>query len=166
MKIGNRPVYWDLDGVLRDLTTGISDHIHEPFEPLTWNENVRRGVSLCDYIDRNPVILATAPPTAFLPLAASEDEPIILTVQPLHWIPWTRLWLREHLPNASVRWCQRPEENLGILARDGALIVEDYPYFPDNERIIMVDYLYNCMVKGVFARIHGIDDLLKMADPV
>lgn len=139
-------IVWDLDGVLRDLTAGIASHLGGPYDPQAWNEEVLPGVDLCTFIDRHPSILVASPPTEYLPIAG--PSPTILTVQPLHWIPWTREWLRRHIPGARVRYCQRMEEKLDLLG-PGDLLVEDYPGFSSYDRIVLVDRPYN---RGVEAR--------------
>jgi hypothetical protein len=144
-------IFWDLDGVLRDLTTGISAHLGKPFDPQTWNEHVVDNLNLCDYIDRNLHILVEAPETEYYHLIA-DKEITILTVQPLHWLPYTRLWIKNHLPFAKVKWCEHPLEKMDYL-KDGDVILEDYPNFPDNSKVIMVDRPYNRNVTGCFARV-------------
>lgn len=153
MTIGAR-IYFDLDGVLRDLCAGISNHRGYPYDPQSWNEYCGRGLTLCEYIDLHKSILLDAPATEYLStIVEMVQSPEILTCQPLPWIPYTRFWIERNIPGATVRWCCCPEEKLDILERENAVIVEDYPFFKDNSRIIMIDRPYNRHVEGCYARV-------------
>lgn len=159
--VSGRKILFDLDGVQRDLSQGIAAHLGKPFRPVFWDENVTEGLGLCQYVSLYPEILINAPPTEFLPVYAEANPPgVILTCQPIQWIPYTSLWIKTHLPTvANVVWCQHPFEKLEIAERLDALLVEDYPGFPDNSRIVMVDRPYNLGIRGCFGRVRSADDL-------
>jgi len=130
--------FFDLDGVLRSLTAACG------YDPQSWNE-ICHGLPVCEYINRNLGLLVSAPETEYCHLVA-EKEITVLTVQPLHWIPYTRFWIEDHLPLATVKWCQHPSEKLEYM-QEGDLLVEDYPHFSDYSKIIVIDRPYNRTVK-------------------
>jgi hypothetical protein len=134
--------FFDLDGVLRDLVSACQ------YSPQSWDDPCH-GLPVCEYINQHLELLASAPETEYCHLVA--DLPItILTVQPLHWIPYTRLWIKNHLPFANVKWCQHPLEKMGYL-KEGDWLIEDYPLYENNSQIIMIDRAYNRDVTGCWA---------------
>lgn len=156
-------ILFDLDGVLRDLTAGISQHLGRPFDPPSWNQDVLPGVDLCEYIDRHPSILLSSPATEYVTALCYLEEvtgetPTIMTCQPLPWILWTREWIRKNV-NASVIFCHSPQEKLERL-KPGDLLVEDYPGFACNGQIVMVDRPYNRHVQGCAARVGNVGELI------
>lgn len=137
-------IVWDLDGVLRDLTTAVSIHLGKPFAPTSWNSKIVMDIDLCQYINLYPQILVDAPQDKYLPFFIVNDpHGTILTCQPLHWIPYTKVWLKEHLPMASIVWCQHPEEKLDWCRDHDALIIEDYPFFSSYDSVLLIDHEYN-----------------------
>ena len=132
-------IFWDLDGCLRSLTDACT------YNPQSWDEPCH-GMSLIDWVDQNLDLLVSATPTEYWHLVV-EKGITILTVQPLHWIPWTELWIKKHLPLADVKYCKKPLDKLEYLT-NGSLLVEDYPNFPDNSKIIMIDKVYNHVIQS------------------
>jgi hypothetical protein len=137
--VGNEMVYWDLDGCLRDLVSACT------YDPQEW-DTICHGMTLIEYVNQNLELLTSATPTEYLPIVA-DKEITILTVQPLNWIPYTRLWIEKHLPFANTVWCDHFEDKFRCLD-DGDLLVEDYPRFKDNSRIIMIDRSYNRVIQS------------------
>jgi len=147
---------WDLDGVLRDIHGAID------FEPFTWNQYPRHGLTLIECVNLNLDVLAEAKPTEFYPLARGKNI-TILTCQPINWIPYTKIWIDRYLPQSVIKYCQHPLEKLDYLT-NGLLLIEDYPLFPDNSKIIMVDKPYNYEAKGCFARVKTPQELQELKE--
>jgi hypothetical protein len=147
-------IYFDLDCVLRDLISAIG----VGYNPQTWEECAPDGTSIFEYINNHKYILFFALPLEYLAVANLFEYPRITTHQELDWIPYTKLWIKKYLPRARVTYVQHPFEKLDILG-DNDVLVEDYPYFPDNSKIIMVDRPYNMMTKGCLARVGNVDEL-------
>jgi len=160
-------IVFDLDGVLRSLTDGISAHVGCKFDPQSWDDPVcsgrRRISSICEYVNRHPEILVTSPPPAYYPELAGERI-TVLTCQPIGWIPYTLEWIRKWLPGCPVKFVQHPEEKLDYCRTNNCLIVEDYPNFTDNSRVVMVDRPYNRMVTGCKARVRTSGELIKIME--
>jgi hypothetical protein len=132
-------MFFDLDGVLRDLVSACN------YDPQTWDEPCH-GMTLIGYVNHNLDLLVSATPTEYLPVVV-EKEITVLTCQPLNWIPYTKIWLSNHLPKATCIFCQHPMEKLDHL-KNGDYLIEDYPLFPNNKQIIMIDRPYNRMVQA------------------
>ena len=155
-------LFWDLDGVLRNLTAAISKHIGCEFKPMLWDDQVLSGIGICQYIDLYPELLVTSPETEFCEEARYEKDMVILTYQPFNWISYTKEWIKNHFPNSTVKFCQHPDEKLSIIKNKNILLIEDYPYFSDNSQIIIIDHLYNWHVKDCYARVKSVEELQKL----
>ena len=136
---------FDLDGVLRDLIRVVG---HNPQE---YNEEID-GLTFVEYVTKHKQLLITAPTTEYFKLVKGKAITVI-TCQPLDWIPYTSEWLRNHLPKATTIFVQHPLAKLDYT-KEGCLLVEDYPFFPDNSRIVMVDRQYNRQAEGCYARVY------------
>jgi hypothetical protein len=138
-------IFWDLDGVLRDLISVVGhnpQHYHEKID----------GLGFVEYVTKHKHLLVSAPTTEYFSLVKGKAITVI-TCQPLDWIPYTNEWLKNHLPKAKTIFCQHPLAKMEYM-KDGCLLIEDYPEFPDNSRIIMVDRPYNRNVEGCHARVY------------
>jgi hypothetical protein len=145
--------YWDLDGPLRDLLKQINHN------PADYHEKVNE-LTVVEYVTAHKKMLVEAPVSEYFTLVEGKAITVI-TCQPLDWIPYTKEWLRNNLPKAKTLFCQHPLEKMKYL-REGCLIIEDYPFFPDNSRVIMVDKPYNQEAAGCYARVHGPAELAEI----
>ena len=142
--------FFDLDGCLRSLTEACN------YSPQHWDDPCH-GMPVCEYISRNLDVLLFAPETEYCHLVA-DKEITILTVQPLEWRPYTELWIETHLPFANIEYFENIIDKLGYL-KEGDWLIEDFPNFPDNSRIIMVDRAYNRGVTGCYERVRTPEEL-------
>ena len=146
-------IYFDLDGVLRDLSTEVFGK-----QPSKWNAK-REGNSLFEIIAAKPEILVTAKPTEYLHWITQNFGHVpILSNQLTAWIEITEKWLDIHLTGKclwSLHITGHPEEKITLLDRYDAYIVEDYPMFTDYSRVILVDRPYNRGVKEPLYRVHS-----------
>jgi hypothetical protein len=140
-------IFWDLDGVLRDLIAVVGH------DPQSYHEKID-GLTFVEYVSQNKELLVKAPVTEYFSVAKSDEQMVVITCQPLDWIPYTTLWLRKHLPDVGVIYVQNPLDKLDIIKRVDALLVEDYPDFPDNSRIVMIDRPYNQNATDCYDRIY------------
>lgn len=129
-----KKIFFDLDGVIRNLTAGIG------YDPQSWNEPLPDGSNLYQFVNKNPNILLSAPPTEYWPLLC-EKEITIFTCQPDLWVQNTLIWISIYLKNATTVIFQKPEDKLKVL--NSAFLVEDYPFFKDYSNIILIDRPYN-----------------------
>jgi len=131
-------IYWDLDGVLRDLCTPTFG-----YEPPSWWHTNNKNQAICDLLEENLCIFATAPPTEYFDYAITTYEPLhIVTNQKDHWLPYTVEWLHSFIPTQFDVTYLKPEYKLEFIGRDN-YIVEDYPFFMEYDNVILIDRPYN-----------------------
>ena len=146
--------YFDLDGVLRDLSGNFLEQ-----SPEVWHW-FKDGKDIFDYVNANLTVLATSKPTKFYHLIADLPRVDIITSQSKNWRPYTTEWICNHFKNnVSVTFVEKPEEKLEILERENAFIFEDYPQFKDYSRVYLIDYPYNGEVTGCIGRIKTVNDM-------
>jgi hypothetical protein len=151
-------IFWDLDGVLRDLCTPIFGH-----EPSVWHHINEQGKDAVDIIEADLCILATAPPTEYFDYVVQNHAPIhLVTHQKEHWRPFTIEWFKQFLDIPFIVNYVRPEHKLDFVG-EGNYIVEDYPMFSDYSKVILVDRMYNRHIKSPIRvrNIKELEDILK-----
>jgi hypothetical protein len=143
-------IFFDLDGVLRDLCKAAS------INPTEWDCTID-GRSFIDYFSDNLHLLAEAPTTEYYnPLRMYFGEDLfIMTSQEDRWKKPTVSWLRKHLPKSPIAFIH---DKLRFL-RESDWLVEDNPNLVDYSKIILVDRPYN---QGVDApcRVKNPDELI------
>jgi hypothetical protein len=131
-------IYFDIDGVARRLDLAAYGH-----EVDRWATKNSDGLTLMDIVNRDPTICARAPPSEYLPFINSLREVEFLSNQPPRWQEHTDTWLREHMEIPyKVHYTKGPDAKLDRLHK-GDLLVDDYPFFYNYRRIILVDMPYN-----------------------
>lgn len=142
-------IYWDLDGVIRNLSGNII-----PGKIHTWGQLAPNGQTICDYIDNHLDVLETAKPTIFRDIVMELPRIALMTRQPEHWRKGTIKWIKDNIPGrvTSITWVKNIEDKLEYLNKDDILI-EDYPYFSDYSQIYLVDWPYNECVQKPLARV-------------
>ncbi len=136
---------FDLDGVIRDLNTPVFG-----LEPPEWNHKPN-GKDLADIIDENQMCLVTAPPTEYGDVIRQYIEHTpgkhkIITCQAEHWRFDTALWIDSYFQGIGYKidvfYVDSIQEKLQMLF-DNETLIEDYPYFDDYEKIVLVNRAYN-----------------------
>ena len=141
---------WDLDGVIRNLSGTIYGQ-----DPDIWDYEVD-GKDIFKIVAGNMSILETAKPTLYYPLAMSYSPLIIISSQPENWRPYTIRWLKKYFPAHKVyyQFVDSFKEKEKILRKnDNIFLIDDYPYFEDYSKIVLIDHKYNRNVKNPFKRI-------------
>jgi hypothetical protein len=146
-------IYFDLDGVLRDLCSPITGE-----EAPHW-DYVYKGKSVLQHIEENLDVLASAPVTEYFHYILEKFPTIhILTNQSNHWKPYTWQWLNDKFGYHPFEVTYaRPKEKLEIL-KDGDFLVEDFPLFEDYSKIILIHREYNKDVEAPI-RVRNIKEL-------
>ena len=87
------------------------------------------------------------------------DKPIeIWSYQPYSWIMYTSEWIKQYFPRFIALWL-KPEEKFKRLKKNKDIIlIDDYPFHPNYDRIILIDRQYNQNVKCK-VRIKTVDEL-------
>ncbi len=136
---------FDLDGVIRDLNTPAFG-----YEPPEWNHKPN-GKDLVDIMNEKLYCLASAPPTEYAGvikahISATPGVTKIITCQPEHWkrfaVYWLESYFAEILHKIDIFFVDSIQEKLQMLF-DNETLIEDYPYFYDFEKIILIDRAYN-----------------------
>ena len=156
MKGKNGMIFFDLDGVIRDLTYYIRGT-----EPRTdWHGILPNGETVGQYIDNNLNTLITAPPTPYLDVIKQLKQITILTNQPGPWQYRTLAWIEDHFygNKIDVFFVKKMKDKMSYL-HDGDLLVEDYPHYDNYSQIVLIDHPYNRNVKNPYLRITSPDQL-------
>jgi len=152
-------LFWDIDGVLRDLYSSVFG-----YEPDDWNEKIN-NLNLVEYVSQNKDILLNAKTDKYYNVLIkakklSNIENVILSSQPLDWIKFTKEWLKNHnLNDIKVEFVQTAEEKLKKLEKEilnkewlSVYLIDDYPFdFKADEIlrffVILIDKKYNKLTK-------------------
>lgn len=153
-------IYFDLDGVIRSLSPTALGYP----APHWWHK--KDGKTIVDLINEDLRILTESPPTEYYPIIKELPEINIITHQPEHWKERTTEWISHHFPGKEINiaYVNSPEEKMEYLY-DGDYLVEDYPFFKDYSRIILIDRAYNGQAAAP-VRIYQPEELRKCLKPL
>ncbi len=139
-------IYFDLDGVIRDLCTITNNGNYD-----TWDKPID-GLSFSEFFNQNLHLLLKAPATEYFSVIANYPGEIkIITVQPEPWRPNCIEWVNAYLGNRNPEIIFE-NDKLQLLSEND-LLVEDYPLYEDYSQIILIDRPYNWDVKDPVARV-------------
>lgn len=151
-------IFWDLDGVLRDLA-----QICLGRQPSIWDEvDPKTNMTICEMVNKKPSLLIEAPATPYLTVARLYEPITILTIQPLTWRGWTKHWIRKYIMAIDIKFFEKPAEKLEYL-KEGDYLIEDYPFFSNYDQIILIDKPYNRDVKVKY-RVKNPKELQKLLE--
>ena len=139
-----KTIYFDLDGVLRNLGKSIFGK-----HPESWGEK-KDGKGFIEYVNDNPDYLIKAEPTKYLDVALEEfpRKILIMTVQLPKWIDYTEKWLDKYVgKDRYLVMYVPPDTKVDIMDEVKGLLVEDHPNLSSYEKIILIDRPYNRNVK-------------------
>ena len=136
-KIKGNNIFWDLDGVLRDLSFRWCGSIP------TWTHVDSHGNGICEYIDKNLDDLVNAPPCEYLDLALLCEPLHVVSAQSDLWRPYTSAWTDKYVPEARVKYINNMEDKMKYLESGRRILIDDYPFYPDYTHIILIDRSYN-----------------------
>ena len=134
-------VYFDLDGVLRDLCGAAG------IEPDKWNCKVGPyNQSFVEFFGDNPELLLTAKPTEYLHIADFYNKYIskitILTNQIESWrrlaVEWINIHFKGNAPEVIFA-----KNKLAYLSSEKDLLIEDDPNLSDYSQVMLIDRSYN-----------------------
>jgi len=138
-----KKIYWDLDGVLRDLYK-----VTFANRPTHWGYT-ENGLDIFDVIKKDYTLLEKAPPTPFYKIAIKQPFLNILTHQPNNWIPYTENWINKHFSSiyCKIIYVGTRNQKIDIINKENAYLIEDCPLFDDYSRIILIDSPHNKNIK-------------------
>ncbi len=152
-------IYFDFDGVIRDLCTAIG----QPFD--SWDTLID-GKTFVDYIDDNLHLLLDAPPTEYYSVINNYSKDIvIMTCQPELWRPSYEKWIDAYFSNRNVKtiFVENISDKMRLLQKEDFL-VDDYPRFNDYSQVILIKRVYNRFVKGAYMETKYPEELQKFLD--
>lgn len=149
-------IYFDLDGVIRDLCQYAFGKY-----PNTWEYQIN-GKGIIEIFNDDKPGLFLSPVTEYYSFIKTLDHITIITFQLESWIPFTKVFLSTRFKpdQYNVIWVNSFQEKLDIV-KEGDYIVEDYPFYTkefSSKRCIMVDMPYNREVSA-FQRVYNTNDL-------
>ncbi len=159
MKLNGANIFWDLDGVLRNLTFNFMGSPFTQGEIDGWDRRNDKGQDIVDFVDNELEILIEAPELEYIDLAREFLPLHIVSAQPDHWRPYTSTWLDNHLPDARIKYLLDTQHKLRYLECRTRVLIEDCPLYPDYTHIILVDRPYNRDIT-VPRRVTGPEELM------
>jgi hypothetical protein len=144
-------LYWDLDGVLRNLHSSITG-----WDPQYWDHPLPNGQNIFEYFRDNPHHLVYAEPTEYYKIVPKDIT--IITCQPEEWRPYTSKWITVYFPQALVIYVDKSEQKLEYL-KEGDLLIEDYPLFDNYKQVVLISRAYNKEVNNCYLRINTPNEL-------
>lgn len=140
-------LYWDVDGVVRDLTGQFMD------EPCDYWDKTSSGDTVIGTIDKNLQLLVNAKPTIYYDIAKKVPNISFITSQKESWRTYTTEWINKYFKeHGDIIYVNDPAEKLSYLNKKDYL-VEDYPFFSNYSQIILIDRKCNSNVVGCYERI-------------
>ena len=153
-------IFYDLDGVLRDLC----GHIRPTSIVRNWNDKIN-GIPLMDYVNDNLGVLTKSPKTEYFDEVFKQKTVSIISVQPKEWRAGTYKWIQKHFKGhegeLGVRYVDNGNEKLDIIGTYD-YIVEDSPNLKNYSKVILISYPYNAHIKGAAARVESKKDLAEI----
>jgi hypothetical protein len=153
--IDGRNIFWDLDGVLRNICFRFSKH-----PPDQWDRTNEDGLTVIEYINMNLKDLVNAPTLEYYDLAMQCKPLHVVSIQPELWRHFTSEWLDDWMPDAKIKYVLEPAHKLEYLKVGTRVLIEDSPNLGDYTHTILVDRPYN---KGVQVprRVYNAEQLRK-----
>jgi hypothetical protein len=148
-------IYFDLDGVLRDI------HKVVDWIPKYWEEPID-GCHIVEFFGKRPYLLMNAPATEYLlPVMHSfAGQFNIMTACPDSWLQPTLVWISKHLVGHlnSITFTGYLEK-LHLLKK-GDILIEDCPRYNDYSQIILIAKSYNADLELPHTRVSTPSQLL------
>lgn len=139
-------IWWDLDGVIRDLSGAI---FKEPIKK--WDQLIEGKYEFYPYVAEHMEVIENAPTTEYYETIYSyyrngfkdTRKMNILTHQPMDWRSRTEKWIKKYLSEASyeITYVNSSAEKLTHIG-DGVLF-DDHPQLVGTPHVITIDALYN-----------------------
>ncbi len=153
-KLNGANIFWDLDGVLRNVLYRFHDGDID-----NWDMKNGDGKTPVEHVEEGLDVLIEAPELEYIDLAREFSPLHIVSAQPDHWRPYTSVWLDNHLPDARIKYLLDTQHKLRYLECRTRVLIEDCPLYPDYTHIILVDRPYNKNIT-VPRRVTGPEELM------
>jgi hypothetical protein len=147
-------IFWDLDGVLRNLTYNFQES-----DVDSWDRVNGSGKTVVEHVEENLSVLVDAPEYDYLSVARQFSPVHIVSAQPDSWRPYTSTWIDKHIPGARIKYLLDTQHKLKYLESGTRILVEDCPLYSDYRHIILIDRPYNKDVE-CSRRVHNPEELM------
>jgi hypothetical protein len=154
MRLKGDNVFWDLDGVLRNLAFNFHDGDID-----SWDKVNGSGKTIVEHIEEDLNVLVKAPEAEYIEIARQFYPLHVVSAQPDHWRKYTSAWFDAHLPHARVKYLTDTHHKLRYLEAGNRILVEDCPLYASYRDIILVDRPYNQEIV-VPRRVHNPEELM------
>jgi hypothetical protein len=153
---------FDIDGVLRNLNGLLMEKYNLPI-PKDWGAWDKIGYDIYDIVAQDYSVLVDAKPTKYINVIKEYnylDKLEIWSHQPHDWIEHTVRWLGINIPNRhlNIKWYTPKEKFENLMKNRNIILVDDYPKFPNYDRIVLIEQSYNKQVNASL-RIKTVDEL-------
>ena len=151
-----KDIFFDVDNVLRDLSGVIRQKFNLP-QTTTWHNNEwdKLGKGVYELVAEDYDILTKAEPTKYLKsiIRYIKKKDVLLELwshQPKFWQEPTMKWLDHYLKGIDfeILFLNSEQKYKRLKTYSKALLVEDYPHFPEYSQIVLIDCPYNKKVKA------------------
>lgn len=138
-------LYFDLDGVLRDLEKSVFG-----YRVSHWDQPAKNGMEFFQWVEYQGLqVVDNAGPTKFLKTVlefytTGMHKPFkILTHQPESWKPYTEAWINKYLGMAhpEIIYVKSMKDKMAYI--NDAVLIDDYPGFAGHPNVIIVNKTYN-----------------------
>lgn len=140
----NKKVVFDVDGVVRNLGY-VTEYFKIPkLKDWCWKY---KSKDIYGWVKMNYNLLVECPSTKYLDVIKEYKNGSKLefwSYQPKDWRPYTLKWLKSRFGNDfKIRYLKPLEKYARLQKCKDTILVEDYPEFPNYDRIVLIDRYYN-----------------------
>lgn len=150
---------FDLDGVIRDLYTAIEKKYKFKIKGWFWTYKEMDVFDLAIH-DKYKFIIDSPTTKYYRVIKKHFPEPEIWTYQRPSWRKNTLRWLKKHFKSFKLKF-YTPKQKFYWLQKRDIFLVEDYPLFPNYNKIILIDNPQNQQVKCPY-RIKRVKELERL----
>jgi hypothetical protein len=158
-----KQIYFDLDGILRDLHTGVTGT--SPYKIYNWEWTNDDGMGFLDVVNNDLSLLLTAKPTKFFKaIMECTENLVILSHQAKEWRSNTTQWIYNNIcipydKRVNIIYVDSPKEKLNFVENKHTILIDDYPFFERYTHVFLVCYPYNKHVKTCLGKIKTKQDM-------
>ncbi|TAL62090.1 MAG: hypothetical protein EPN88_13815 [Bacteroidetes bacterium] len=148
-------IFFDIDGVIRDVCTPVFGK-----QADKWEQKDSNGNGVIKAISENLDILVSAPTLEYLECVIPYMD-YFLSHQPETWRVYTDEWIRRNIGESYVSkaiYVSHPDQKMEYI-HNNDILVEDSPKLRDYKNVILVDRPYNKNINGRIIRVYDAKQL-------
>jgi hypothetical protein len=170
MSIAIPTIWWDLDGVLREIDKVGPNADYNKMEQHDYY--YKQWDEVKKWLDDIPDRLLELPPTEYCNTVfryynRRAQKMRIITCQPNNWRHFAIKWIHQRTDKAMIYFTDTPKGKIEVMKDNTAnwVLIEDYPYFDSYDNIILIDRPYNQNVKCDI-RVHSPQELIAIVEDI